>query len=144
MYIFATAWALQCFVWIAAAANTQNYNILVAAAAKKSATIEVGKSYLLTERQGLHDKIIVGTVSKVDGDLDFDARMTQLRKEEKGIPSGLLRDRLPMSLRNTSLAEQLDPNLPTQRTLNSGVSVLRLLPIVVLETNMSRRYIGPA
>lgn len=67
MRVLVTTLLVQIFLWTVAA-HTQNYNILAAAALKKSApAIEVGKSYLLIEVQGFHHKIIVGTVTDKNG-----------------------------------------------------------------------------
>lgn len=82
MRVVVTTLLVQLFLWTVAA-HTQNYNILAAAALKKSApAIEVGKSYLLTEVQGLHHKIIVGTVTESSGVRDYEATMTQLLKDD--------------------------------------------------------------
>jgi hypothetical protein len=81
MRVLVTTLLVQLFLWTVAA-HTQNYNILAAAALKKSApAIEVGKSYLLIEVQGFHHKIIVGTVTDNNGERDYEASMTQLVKD---------------------------------------------------------------
>jgi hypothetical protein len=65
--------------------KTKNYQIAAAAAKKKGKTLELNESYLLKFKGpgGIHHQIIVGTVSKnAEGELDFEATMSELLKPE--------------------------------------------------------------
>jgi hypothetical protein len=62
--------------------KTANYEVAAAAAKKKGQTLELGESYLLKVRSGVHKQIVLGKVVKnAKGELDFEAAMSELFKD---------------------------------------------------------------